>query len=420
MPSTPPRPLVCLLLSLGLGVGCEGQLSRTQDKPQAVSSTGSDDAGTSGGSSSQDGDATDDGKPQGTGGEGVEGPTDASVSFPDGVPVFVASGHMGRTVVSCDDGKTWVHDQSADDSARCFENDFDCDHNENAGTGLVYFDGWFVATFGWGAPGTIRRSQDGVSWQTTLDESTAGSSTTFAGLMAGERLIAGARNSKVSTDHGASWQNAGDTDFGEIYNVRTGGYSGFGGGRYVIVAEDSAHATRISSDGGQSWHAPSSMPGECGADPLRVAGSPDVILVVSRNGTVCSSNDGGDTFEAHDALSGAGGSLEAGAIWADGKFMIWGNKSGEGRVVLTSADGKAWSSQPGPDFSVGPVAYSPLSGTFVAVSDAWRGWYEAQRFYRSDDGLTWQELPSGSYQGGHPIRNIAFGTVPGSPICPGN
>src|SRR5262245_52167588 len=67
------------------------------------------------------------------------------------VPVFVAQGHVGRTTISCDDGRTWVGNRSDDDSIRCFSG-VDCDHHPGAAHGVVFGHGWFFATFGWGQP----------------------------------------------------------------------------------------------------------------------------------------------------------------------------------------------------------------------------------------------------------------------------
>jgi len=345
---------------------------------------------------------------------------DAGPSFPAGVPVFVATGHMGRTLISCDDGESWLHDVSADDSARCFTNDLDCDHSAHGNTGLVYLDGTFVATFGWGAPGTIRRTQDGLTWQTTLDETNSDNGTTFSGLTAGGGLVlAGARNSKVSSDLGATWGNAGDTQLGDnIYNVRAGGYASVSGGRFVLVAEDQERAVRISADGGKSFRAPTSIPDTCARSVLEIASNGSVIVLPGRNGIVCSSSDVGDTWQATDLFVDSEGDLSSGAIWAGQQFLLWGYKSGQGRVTFVSDNGKDWTSLAASAVTVGPVAYSPLSGTFVTVNDDWQGWYDKQRFYRSKDGVNWTELVAGKYKGGHPIRNIAFGTIAQGAACP--
>ena len=54
--------------------------------------------------------------------------------------VFMATGHMGRTVMSCDDGKSWINDRSENDNARCWSastdpNYVECDHTPYSGRG---------------------------------------------------------------------------------------------------------------------------------------------------------------------------------------------------------------------------------------------------------------------------------------------
>src|SRR5690606_6858809 len=105
----------------------------------------------------------------GTGGTGGgTGGTSTGGGGSAGVPLFVAQGHLGRTVISCDGGQSWTADQSNDAEAQCWsgpDDEPDCDHDPGAGRGIVFADGWFVATFGWGPPGGIVRSRDGVAWE---------------------------------------------------------------------------------------------------------------------------------------------------------------------------------------------------------------------------------------------------------------
>jgi hypothetical protein len=58
------------------------------------------------------------------------------------------------------------------------------------------------------------------------------------------------------------------------------------------------------------------------------------------------------------------------------------------------------------------------AGTFVAVKGGWQVWYEQQRFYRSTDGVTWDELPDGAYRQGHPITAMVAGFAQRSSVCP--
>ena len=69
----------------------------------------------------------------GTGSTGTVGTTSTGAGGDTSglVPVFVAQGHLGRLMVSCDDGHTFVANQSADDNEECWGPDGvpDCDHS---------------------------------------------------------------------------------------------------------------------------------------------------------------------------------------------------------------------------------------------------------------------------------------------------
>ena len=95
--------------------------------------------------------------------------------------MFVAQGLMGRLTVSCDDGHTWIANQSWDlagdalvcgstepvdcyaDSSTCsylgwngcVTGTCDCLHHPGFSKGVAYGNGHFVATFGWGHPGSV-------------------------------------------------------------------------------------------------------------------------------------------------------------------------------------------------------------------------------------------------------------------------
>ena len=59
-------------------------------------------------------------------------------------------------------------------------------------------------------------------------------------------------------------------------------------------------------------------------------------------------------------------------------------------------------------------------GSFVATMAVWDGRYENQQFARSDDGITWDTLPSTAFVTGHPISHFASGLVPANLYCSGN
>ncbi|MFO0563158.1 MAG: hypothetical protein U0269_34370 [Polyangiales bacterium] len=321
------------------------------------------------------------------------------------VPVFVAQGHLGRVTVSCDDGRTWVANRSTDDAARCFTGGLDCDHNPNAGRGLAYGNGYFVATFGWGMPGVVRRSRDGLTWEDTL------AGRTFADVAFGNGVfLANDRTLQRSSD-GSGWMAAGTTNAGP-WNVRTIEFVPHGPrGRFLVSAESGTDRDIVwSDDNGSSWHRASTRPPECGQYAKGFAYGNGVAVLTSGVGHVCRSTDGGDTWTT---VSVAMGELST-PLWTGSEFFAWA-----GSQLWRSADGRQWSSAAlvGTQVSIGAVARS-AAGTFVAVRGGWQVWYDQQRFYRSTDGIRWDTLAAGSYVGSHPINFIEFGYAPAGTVCP--
>jgi hypothetical protein len=100
-------------------------------------------------------------------------------------------------------------------------------------------------------------------------------------------------------------------------------------------------------------------------------------------------------------------------------------------MLYESPDGAAWTAKPtevrkknpdgttqtSPGPHLGAVDRSD-KGTFVAVNGGWQQYYEKQRFYRSSDGITWDELPAGSFVGSHPVQFITHGLGEKSAVCP--
>ncbi|HTJ85497.1 MAG TPA: hypothetical protein VL400_27455, partial [Polyangiaceae bacterium] len=323
------------------------------------------------------------------------------------VPAFVLQGHMGRTALSCDDGHSIVADQSADDTVQCWGDADglpDCDHSEWAGRGLAYGDGQFVATFGWGHPGTLRRSTDGVNWEDLIT-----SAPNFADVAFGAgRFVANASPVKTSTN-GIDWSDGGDLGM-TVGNVRAIGFVPHAGGLFVSTGETGDQRDIVMSADGATWTHPSSRPAECGQYVRNVTYGAGKIAIFSGAGTVCTSSDGGDTW----TLATIAASLSSNGIWTGTELMVW-----DGGTRYRSADGSEWQSEAISPSSarIGAVARSD-AGTFLATHDSWLGWYDEQKFYRSTDGLTWEALPAGSFVGGHPINFIEFGWVAPSDACP--
>ncbi len=358
----------------------------------------------------------------GAAGSGTSGQAGAGGGGPGLTEVFVAQGYVGRTVVSCDQGQSWVADRSDDDALRCFSG-VDCDHHPGSPRGITFGAGHFVATFGWGAPGADKRSEGGVDWEVTLPDKE------FAGVVFGkETFLLGARPPQRSSDGGVTWGVAGEPDSAQ-WNIRRTGFADHDGGRFVLAFQSGASDLNISKDQGNTWVRPSSLPEGCARDMQWSGGieyGKGVMLVLGGDGTACRSLDGGDTWTA----ASLGGTVSGRLLWDGSAFVTWGSTD-SGPSRFQSADGAAWTAtplqvqRPQPDGSMktsaGPVIGAVArgaSGALVAVNGEWDRWYEKQEFYRSTDGVTWQALPAGAYKGGHPIGFIATGLVPAALACP--
>jgi hypothetical protein len=384
--------LVAAVVSLSLS-GCGGSSGTGGDGGGGASATASTTSGEGGAAATTTGSST------GQGGAGG--------AHPGLIPIFVAQGHVGRTMISCDQGKSWVANRSDDDSVVCFENNVDCDHSSGAANGVAAGDGWFYATFGWGQPGSVRRSHDGVTWEKVVND------TTFGGMAFGAgKVLAGSRTPRVSADIGATWTQLAEVPL-DIWNIREVGFAGFETGRFVLVGNDGdKRQIAVSADGGKGWTLPV-VPDDCNVSFYRAGGiayGNGVLLVTDGGAHVCRSVDGGATWKAGDL----GGAIESQLLWTGKEFMGWGSGT-----LRRSNDGLSWKAQPiSPNVNIGSAAVSD-DGAFVAVRGGWATWYAAQKFYRSDDGVTWTELAAGSFVGSHPITAITSGWGAPSAACGG-
>ncbi len=335
---------------------------------------------------------------------------DAGPPKPTRVPMFVAQGKLGRTTISCDDGKTWIADHSEVPTARCWDDtaaeNIECDHNKWSSVGIIVAGDYFLATYGWGYPGVVRRSEDGVTWEDVFPGHT------FAGLSFGNgRVFANDRAPWTSTTFGAagSWQQGGSVE-SPVWNVRRSAFVPVGNGRFVISLESGDQADIVlSDDNGTTWRPATTRPAECARQVGRILHGNGVTVMSQANGSVCRSTDGGETWSHVPVSSGFSSDL----LFANGTFLVW-----EGNTQYSSADAATWTTTAGSgDVSIGAVAQGP-SGTFVAVRAGWQVWYEKQRFYRSTDGLAWEVLPETAFVHGHPITNIVAGWAKPSATCP--
>jgi len=336
------------------------------------------------------------------------GDTDAGPA-PAGHPTLVAIGKMGRITTSCDGGETWAHDASDDDGASCVG--IDCDHHRGSSTGLTWGGGAFWASFGWGEPAMrIRRSADGVTWDTLYDSPALH----FAGLAwAGDRLAGATTQPHTSTD-GVTWDGAEwpewDVPEGEWPVGRQVGWAPVDGGRLIVVSGAGNlawGAVIVSRDGGATFSAAEVDEGCRGVSRPPVFGGGAWVIPWGVTGVVCASLDGGDRWTAQTI---ADGEELSNAVFTGTEHVVYA-----GARRFASADGTTWS-ESASDAAIGVVGFDPTREVYVAVERG--GAYEAQRFLRSADGMTWDALPDGAFTPSHPITHLVFGWGMGSGCAP--
>ncbi len=423
-----PKTSLSLLLggALLLATSCT-----TETDPENEGAGGSSSDGGTGASNGSSTTSTGGGGGVGAGGSGGSGG-----SVPEGkVPMFVAQGHMGMTTVSCDDGRSWVGYRTFETEASpllcgetaqvdCFNggcsyldsggtcqqvgSNCDCDHSPGSGKGLAYGDGAFVATFGWGQPGVVLRSTNGIDW-TQVD---AGN--TFADVVFGNGYMAlSARSPLYSTDGGQTYVEGTDAEHSP-WNVRRLFYFPNAGLFMQTAASGDNRDLRLTGDW-MNWSAPSTLGDGCDAVSQAVEGG-NTIVTTSGDDYVCVSTDAAETFSRVD-LPNAPALFHA-LVWDGARFIVWGWQ--DGTKAYTSTDGQVWTEHDtnlGND-RFGEVALNPVTGTMVTARSQWQNWYEDMRWYRSSDGITWETLAAEDSVLSHPVRELTFGWADPSDACP--
>jgi hypothetical protein len=367
----------------------------------------------------------------------------ADLSTPSGkVPIFIAQGQLGRTIVSCDDGNSWVGNHSWDidgDPLMCgikqnvvcgqtnppcsyfFDNQCVqlacCDDTPDIPENVAFGNGIFAGAWGHGKPGVLRSSGNGIDW-VSRDLDIKDSNIAFGN----GRFVAASNGASYWSTDGINWSDGGKTSFNTMGSpVRAIGYGDYdGGGRFVSLSAGSGRDIQVSSDGGMSWWRPMSIPDDCalgvGSPGGDILGGNGVLLIVDRQGNACRSTDGGETW----TVSPTGlTSIASQGVWTGSKFLFWGgdNAIGPATAMIESADGDKWMATPMVTATrIGPIARGD-SGTFVAMPWIYSG-YAMQQFMRSTDGVTWQKLPTTAFVQSHNIFRMSFGYADASATCP--
>jgi hypothetical protein len=136
-------------------------------------------------------------------------------------------------------------------------------------------------------------------------------------------------------------------------------------------------------------------------------------VLTSSDGSVCTTADGGQSWTRHMPSIRA----FARAVWDGSAFHFWGDDVSGAPSRFTSRDGTTWTGAALVSRASIETVGVTATGAFVATNPIWNGGYENQRFYRSEDGLTWESLPDAAFVPGHPISRFAAGRVVGSRYC---
>jgi len=347
--------------------------------------------------------------------------------------MFVAQGQVGRTIVSCDDGASWVGKHSWDidgdplmcsrvQDATCGQTTCSyeiggqcvdiqcCDDTPDVPEGVAFGADAIVGAWGHGKPGAIRTSHDGIAW------STEEISYAYSVASGGGRFVAAGNPQTSWSNDGIIWTKGGDAKFATMGSpVRAIGYGDSLGGRFVAVsAGGGLRDILVSSDGGVSWWRPSTIPDSCalgvGAGGGGILGFNGILLIVDSNGIACRSTDGGVTWAVYPT---GVTQVPSQLVWTGHELAFWSQN-----MMMHSSDGITWDATPMvTQTAIGPVAVSD-SGTYVAIRYIFDS-YARQYFLRSTDGLTWEQLPVAATVQSHPIFHIAFGYADQSALCTG-
>ena len=324
--------------------------------------------------------------------------------------IFVAAGHSMNIVVSRDDGRTW---QPTFYGRPCG------DHGRWAvWNSAAYTGGVFAIAAGWGAPGTVLASDDGVNWRhlTANTRQPQKKENQPYDMLTTMELI-GVNGSfimplEATPDFGKTWYRSSAYGFRDAANERVSvnlahpslACGDYNNGKRVIVIGDEGPAI-YSDDLGQTW-----IPMQVTAQPWEGEGAKGIIakenvfLIVKGDGsTVLRSTNGGTTWQAHALGVKRPDSRSFGLSLVGDEFWVTGQTS------KASTDGITWRDLPA-DTPSGRVSRSD-TGTLINVS---RKRYSILR--SEDKGQTWQEVykftphpdATGGAQG---FADVAFGQV---------
>jgi hypothetical protein len=411
------RPLGLLALALLVACGdADGEPSgdtagSTGTEPASTTSEPDDDGSPGPGSATPDVDTT-------AGGMDDADTTDDDTATDSGdstgappaqtVPVFVALADGGWMATSCDGGESWTHTAFSDEAG---------DHTPwTAFGGIAFGAEAFVAGFGWGAPGSLVHSPDGVTWTPLGDGAflqdgnpAAYDSWTAGVVHTGTQFLAFASTRWASPD-GLSWTNT-DIELPpgseQLRQLRA-----FPDGLIVASVESQSgndhpqgHFVVVSEDEGMSWTEGTGYDQAC-SNPIQHWGDielrGDTLLVGTRD--VCRSLDRGLTWEA--VAEPTGGEIRD--LFADDDAFY----ALSGSHVWRSEDGAAWTDLADAGTNLRAAAYG--DGAYAAVAEG------GTAFLWSDDAVTWQPATlDWTPEGDRAVRDFVVGAFASACTPPG-
>jgi hypothetical protein len=345
----------------------------------------------------------------GAGSMGGAGGTGGMVPESPGVPIIVAFGDGGFTMASCDLGRTWkVNMQFSGERG---------DHTEwTTFGGMAFGNGMFVGATGWGAPGHMIASANGVGFTEipdsafTRNNQALGLNDSIGGIaFDGTSFIAFSRYVLTSID-GKAWSARDNSWPRGVQQLRQ--LRGFPSKGLLVASVETQNGgdhplgnwVVVSNNNGKTWTEGSGFRGSC-ANPIQHTGDIELIgdtLVVGAQ-DVCRSTDLGKNWEFVGAPSGG----QTDDVFADQAafYIVSGDR------LMRSTDGKTWQAfgQKLPEVVHRGVF---ANGRYVVMNAG------ATKVFSSADGLAWQAASPAGVGGNQQIRDLIVGRgMPGA-MCP--
>ncbi len=380
----------CGLVGLSLMMGCDGD-SEAGSGGAGASATTSGDAPTTSGPGGPGATTTTNSSTTGTGG-----------SAPNLEPVFVAIGAGAWAATTCDRGQTWSTSEFSPDRE---------DHSEwSAFGGLAFGNDAFVMATGWGFPGHVIRSADGVIWQDLDDAAFPGSGfdSSVGGVVFDGASFLLFGSSIWSSADGSTWTVTGNElppGSNQLRQLRA-----FPTGLIVASVETQygddhslGNWITVSSDGGTSWSEGTGYDAACG-NPIQHWGDielKDGVLLVGAE-TLCRSTDLGQTWSTVETPNGE--SIRD--LFADATYFY----AASGSRIFRSADGTSW--EEAADLGTEIAKGSWGGGAYVAMNG------DGTRVFYSGDGSSWDEGTISTALTPTIVRDLGVGYFANADACP--